>query len=48
MYFAYSAWTSFRDPSFDFEFKTIEKTQRMAGGAGGGGWGRRDPQPFKG
>ena len=24
-YFAYSAWTSFRDPSFDFEFESIER-----------------------
>ena len=24
-YFAYSAWTSFRDPSFDLEFETIER-----------------------
>ena len=23
IYFAYSAWTSFRDPSFDFEFESI-------------------------
>ena len=25
IYFAYSAWTSFRDISFDFEFETIER-----------------------
>ena len=24
-YFAYSAWTSFRDPSSDLEFETIER-----------------------
>ena len=23
--FAYSTWTSFRDPHFDFEFETIER-----------------------
>ena len=25
IYFAYSEWTSFRDPSFDFEFEAIER-----------------------
>ena len=25
IYFGYSAWASFRDPSFDFEFETIER-----------------------
>ena len=25
IYFAHSAWTSFRDPSFDFEFEIIER-----------------------
>ena len=25
IYFAYSAWASFKDPSFDFEFETTER-----------------------
>ena len=25
IYFAYTTWTSFRDPTFDFEFESIDR-----------------------